>query len=157
MMEGVKVEHWEITGFKAKTTKKGRPSGGGDAHGRTSLVAAAIAVIVAGCCSFAPCHRGTRIVGAVKDPSGQPIQNAEVKLFGVAVPVDRHGCFKVTMADAHPFSITATAPGYRPYNGEVEYGLFKALIILSPNTSSFPDKIFWTRISESTFASAACP
>ena len=123
------------------------------------IIVTIISVLISGCCYFAPCHRGTDIIGKVKDEMGNPINKATVSLFGISKSVGENGCFTFRAADAIPFTITADALGYKPYSGDVKYGKYRVVIILHPVDSKFESRITWTEINDSEFESErkGCP
>jgi hypothetical protein len=68
---------------------------------RTLVPASIIAALTSGCCYFAPCHRGTGLIGTVTNAFGQPVPNATVTLYGHKLErTDRNGCVKMRSPDA---------------------------------------------------------
>jgi hypothetical protein len=88
----------------------------------------------------------------VQSPEGRPIEDASVSLFSTSKPVGKNGCFSFNLADAPPFTLSATAKGYLPFECKVKYGTYHVTIILEPIGSQTLSKATWRKISSDEFA-----
>jgi hypothetical protein len=97
-------------------------------------LALAIALLtMTGCCHFAPCHPATYVAGTVSDAtSGSPIPNADVRLYNYKTRTLSTGCFSLGGADALPFELAVSAPGYKPLLERPQKGFYRLDVILAP-------------------------
>jgi len=109
---------------------------------RNTFLAIAI-LFMSGCCMFAPCHRGTELIGYVKDTNEKPIKNAKVTLYGYSVETNSNGCFYFNEADALPFELSIEAIGYTPVTSKAKWGKFIVKVVLSPESKGQASKVIW--------------
>ncbi len=126
---------------------------------RMGAIALTAATLLAGCCAFFPCHRGTHVTGAVLDDMSRPVANASVTLFGSQMLTGENGCFAFNLADGLPFQLVVTSPGHKSVASDVQYGFFQVDVALSPNEATAPSKITWRELTDSKFKSSSenCP
>jgi hypothetical protein len=98
------------------------------------MLVTAAALLLGGCCYFAPCHFGTRIAGTVTDAvSHRPIPGAAVRLYYYETKTSQSGCFALGGADALPFEFGVSAPGYKPVVIKAVPGFYSAAVALVPD------------------------
>ena len=112
------------------------------------------AVYLTGCCMFMPCHPGTWAFGSVTDFKGQPIEYATVSLYGSKQITNSEGCFNFSLADALPFTFTATATGYKSIEVPSKPGHYHVRVKLAPMDSSNSSEVIWKKISTEEYNEA---
>ena len=117
----------------------------------TNLIVVSLSLLLGGCCYFYPCHPGSSLIGVVQSAGGIPIEDATVSLFGTSRAIGKDGCFSFRLADAPPFTLSATAKGYVPFEGKAKYGTYHVTLILEPVGSRMPSKATWRKISSVEF------
>lgn len=114
---------------------------------------------LSGCWYFVPMHPGSWVSGVVQDANGVPLANATVSLYGRFAKTGADGCFTFQLANALPFTMTGSAPGYQTYTGGVKYGWYRVVMTLQPERSGAASQISWVKQDEEAFEAAArrCP
>ena len=118
-------------------------------------VSVIMAMLLASCCAFVPCHRGTSLVGSVANLSGQPIASAKITLYGINSTSDGKGCFKMQASDGLPFTFVVTAVGHKSASVEAKSGFYRVRATLAPAQSPEQSHVEWFPLSASQYESSA--
>jgi hypothetical protein len=110
-----------------------------------SFFVAASAVVVSGCCAFAPCHPSMTVAGRVTSISGEPVPAAHIRLHGMTGTSNKEGCFRLSGADALPFELVVEAAGFKPLTAEAKSGIFQITVELAPQDSSKASAVHWEK------------
>jgi hypothetical protein len=105
-----------------------------------------VSFFLSGCCSFVPCHPGTKAIGHVTNLNGRPIEGAVVTLYGSEEVTDAEGCFRFELADALPFVLTVTASDYKRLEVHRKIGTYNITVNLAPINSAESSSITWTEL-----------
>lgn len=100
------------------------------------------------------------MAGAVTDAmSHRPIQNAAVRLYHYETRTAQSGCFSLGGADALPFKLSVSAPGYKPMVADAFPGSYHAVVTLVPDGSSGEGSSKISEIPQDRYAelSRSCP
>jgi hypothetical protein len=87
----------------------------------------------------------------VQSSKGSPIEDATVSLYGTSQAAGKGGCFSFHLANALPFTLSATAKGYMPVECEAKYGTYRVTLILEPVGSGVPSKAIWRKVSRGEY------
>ncbi len=112
---------------------------------------ATAALCLCGCQMFVPCHPGTWAIGNVEDLGGHPVKGATVSLYGSDQTTDDHGGFSFELADALPFTLTATANGYKSIEVPRRIGHFQIKVCLAPDHSSESSQVIWKKLGSKEY------
>jgi hypothetical protein len=93
------------------------------------------------------CHPGTWTVGHVTDLKGQPIKGASVKLYSSEQNTNSEGCFTFEGADALPFTLSASATGFKDVVVPSKAGHFIIEIKMAPINSNSSSEVVWKKIA----------
>lgn len=127
---------------------------------RPAIASLALVLLLSGCCYFSPCHFGTYIAGAVTDAvTGQPIADADVRLYHYETRSAAFGCFKLGGPDALPFEFAVSAPGYKSAVVKAVPGSYEATVKLAPAGSPGTSTATTRKIPQDRYAalSRSCP
>ena len=110
-----------------------------------------VSCALSGClCWFVPCDRSNHVSGHVRTSSGQPIEGAQVELYGVTEKTDAAGCFSFGGHLAAPgFQVEARKPGYKDFSEGREFDLYDIDIVLEDQRSPRPSRGTWRVLSSS--------
>ena len=122
------------------------------------LAVTAISVALSGCCTLAPCHPATALVGTVTTSNGAPVEASRITLYGTNVPIiNAKGCFKVRLSDALPFTFVVTAEGFKSVEVKAKPGFYRAKVSLVSVQSSEGSQTEWLAIPASEYETSFCP
>ena len=107
-----------------------------------------LAALLTGCCSFTPCHFGTKIVGSVTDVNGEPITGAQGSLYGRKFISKAGGCISIEAPDALPFTLAFTAQGYVPIEVPAKPGFYIVRVKLAPAGSTLSGQVVSEELTE---------
>jgi hypothetical protein len=122
----------------------------------TSILVGSVTLSLAGCCSFAPCHPATAVVGSILDTSGSPVSAARVVLYGTNFTANSSGCFKGRLPDALPFTLVVAADRYKTVESPPKAGFHRLQVKLAPSGSAEQSQIEWSSITSTEYESSSC-
>jgi hypothetical protein len=85
------------------------------------------------------------VAGRVTAASGEPIEGAAIKLHNMQGASDAHGCFRLSGADALPFKLDVTAPGFKALTDVAKSGIFQVEVVLAPQDGPQVSTVKWIK------------
>lgn len=76
-----------------------------------------------------------------------PVKGVVVTLYGQKLITNPNGCFAFDVADALPFELSASAPGFKNVAVPSKAGFFVIYISLAPVDSTEASEVRWEEIS----------